>query len=146
MNNNITISLKDAENILYLADQGLKMEEEIVRDSPDDPLSPAREAVAKLRRKVAKKDIHQQHDKIIEWAKRFSEPNDPRPIVKDFVIYYQVGRNSTHSFYVGIDFCKGKLYRASWDGYEDDTEFGGEWHVSEKESLESFANDYMGHY
>ena len=80
-------------------------------------------------------------ERVLIWARRFSDPNEPKPIVRDRVTYYQVGRNSTHSFYVGIHHDTEKLYRAS-----DDTQFGGEWHVSEKESLEAFANDYMGHY
>lgn len=133
MINNITISFEDAELIMLLADR-----------APESDVKGVYVAVERIRSQIHEKNRPlgaQLEDKILAWARRFSEPNEPKPLVRDRVTYYQVGRNSTHSFYAGVDLDTGKLYRAS-----DDTEFGGEWHVSEKESLESFANDYMGHY
>ena len=72
-----------------------------------------------------------------DWAKNFSEPNEPKPLVRDGATYYQVGRNATHSFFAGIDLDTGKLYRAS-----DDTELGEDWLAGE---VQSWSGGYYGH-
>jgi hypothetical protein len=133
MNNNITINLEDAKLIMLLADR-----------APESDVKGVYVAIERIRSQIHEKKRPlgaQLEERVLIWARRFSEPNEPKPIVRDGVTYYQVGRNSSHSFYAGVDIATGKLYRAS-----DDTEFGGEWYSSEKESFESFRNDYMGHY
>lgn len=107
----------------------------------DKTITEARDRMAEL---LSKGD--EKLTAILRWHTEFNSGHiDTCPTVKAGIAFYQVGRNASHEFYLGVK--DGKVYGCSvGEGcYDNET---GQYELDESEPYEVDLNNpgYMGHY